>query len=84
MKGALVTFIAKVEGVAKEKFLGLSPRPRLLLPPPPIKIPGGATVRQHSQLFLVYIYSCDSCVKFSNINSGAVAGGPRGRGNGPL
>ena len=42
MKGALVTFIAKVEGVAKEKFLGLRPKSRHLLPPPPIKIPGGA------------------------------------------
>ena len=37
MKGVLVTFIAKVEGVVKEKFL-----PRHFCPPP-IKIPGGAT-----------------------------------------
>ena len=42
MKGALVTFIAKVEGVVKEKFSGAPPQASTqhLLP---IKIPGGAT-----------------------------------------
>ena len=44
MKGALVTFIAKVEGVVKEKFSGARPQTlKFLPPPPPIKIPGGAT-----------------------------------------
>ena len=42
MKGALVTFIAKVEGVVKEKFSGAEPQtPNSFAPP--IKIPDGAT-----------------------------------------
>ena len=44
MKGALVTFIAKIEGVVKEKFVGASPQTPTFFAPPPIKIPGGATV----------------------------------------
>ena len=44
MKGALVTFIAKVEGVAKEKFSGAQPQTPTSFAPPPIKIPGRATV----------------------------------------
>ena len=42
MMGALVTFIAKKEGVVKDKFSGAQPQtPKYF---PPIKIPGGATV----------------------------------------
>ena len=44
MRGALVTFIAKVEGVVKEKFSGAPPENPALFAPS-IKIPGGATVR---------------------------------------
>ena len=47
MKGALVTFIAKVEGVAKEKFSGAQPQTPTSFAPPPIKIPSGATVCDH-------------------------------------
>ena len=43
MKGALVTFIANVEGVVKEKFSGAEPQTPAFFAPPPIKIPGGAT-----------------------------------------
>ena len=43
MKGALVTFIAQVEGVVKEKFSGAEPQTPTVSTPPPIKIPGGAT-----------------------------------------
>ena len=43
MKGALVTFIAKVEGVVKEKFSGALPQTPTYFAPPPLKIPGGAT-----------------------------------------
>ena len=43
MKRALVTFIAKVEGVVKEKFSGAEPQTPTSFAPPPIKIPGGAT-----------------------------------------
>ena len=43
MKGALVMFIAKVEGMVKEEFSGAEPQtPTIFCPPPPIKIPGGA------------------------------------------
>ena len=42
MKGALVTFIAKVEGVVKEKFPGAEPQTPTSFAPP-IKIPDGAT-----------------------------------------
>ena len=42
MKGALVTFIAKVEGVVKEKFSGAPPQTQTFFSSP-IKIPGGAT-----------------------------------------
>ena len=42
MKGALVTFIAKVEGVVKEKFSGAPPQTPTSFAPP-IKIPDGAT-----------------------------------------
>ena len=41
MKGALVTFLAKVEGVVKEKLSGAEPQTPTSCPP--IKIPGGAT-----------------------------------------
>ena len=41
MKGVLVTFIAKVEGVVKEKFSEAEPQTPTF--PPPNKIPGGAT-----------------------------------------
>ena len=34
MKGALVTFIAKVEGVVNEKFSGAEPQTLTLLPTP--------------------------------------------------
>ena len=35
MKGVLVTFIAKVEGVVKEKFSGAPPQtPKFFAPPP--------------------------------------------------
>ena len=37
MKGALVTFIAKVEGVAKEKFSAAPPQTPTSLAPPPNK-----------------------------------------------
>ena len=50
MKGALVTFIAKVEGVAKEKFSGAEPQTQASFAPPPIKIPGGATEDGHDLL----------------------------------
>ena len=43
MKGELVTFIAKVEGVVKEKFSGAPSQTPTFFGPPPIKIPGGAT-----------------------------------------
>ena len=44
MNGALVTFIAKVKGVVEEKFSWPPPlTPVVFAPPPPIKIPGGAT-----------------------------------------
>ena len=43
MKGVLVTFIAKVEGVVKEKFSGAPPQTPTFFAPPQIKIPGGAT-----------------------------------------
>ena len=42
MKGALVTFIAKIEGVVKEKFSGAPPQTSTSFAPP-IKILGGAT-----------------------------------------
>ena len=42
MKGALVTFIAKVEGVVEEKFSGAEPQTPTSFAPP-IKIPDGAT-----------------------------------------
>ena len=45
MKGALVTFIVKVEGVVKEIFSGAPPQAPTFFAPPPIKIPGGATVK---------------------------------------
>ena len=46
MKGVLVTFIAKVEGVVKEKFSGAEPQtPKFFVPQ--IKIPGGATACKH-------------------------------------
>ena len=38
-----VTFIAKVNGVVKEKFSGPPPLTPVVFAPPPIKIPGGAT-----------------------------------------
>ena len=45
MKGALVTFIAKVEGVVNEKFSAALPQTPVFFAPP-IKIPGGATADQ--------------------------------------
>ena len=48
---ALVTFIAKVEGVVKEKFSGAEPQtPTQHLLPPPIKIPGGATALHNKKM----------------------------------
>ena len=44
IKGALVAFIAKVEGVVQEKFSGAPPQTPFLFAPP-IKYPGGATAR---------------------------------------
>ena len=46
MKRALVTFRAKIEGVVKEIFSGTPPQTLTFFtpPPPPIEIPGGATV----------------------------------------
>ena len=46
MKGKLVTFIAKVEGVVKEKFSGAPPQTPTVFAPP-IKIPGGATAKEY-------------------------------------
>ena len=43
MKGALVTFRAKVKGVVKEKFSAAPPQIPPVFAPLPIKIPGGAT-----------------------------------------
>ena len=43
MKGALVTLIAKVKGVVKEKFSAAQPQTPAVFAPPPIKIPGGTT-----------------------------------------
>ena len=54
MKGALVTFIVIVEGVAKEKFSGAGPQTPTSFAPPPIKIPGGATA----------YYPCKKLLKF--------------------
>ena len=44
MKGVLVSLIAKVEGVVKEKFSGATPQTPTIFAPP-IKIPGGAAAR---------------------------------------
>ena len=61
MKGALVTFIAKVEGVVKETFYGLRPRPRHFLPPPPIKIPGGATEYATPKTYVLHVTGHGGC-----------------------
>ena len=52
MNGALVTFIAKVEGVVKEKFSGAEPQTPTSFAPP-IKIPDGATEIQVFQGALI-------------------------------
>ena len=52
MKGALVTFIAKVDGVVNEKFPGAPPQTPTFFAPP-IKISGGATVSKLSVLQIV-------------------------------
>ena len=54
MKGALVTFIAKVEGVVIEKFSEALPQTRTFFAPPPIKSPGDATE-------YTIFYKKDSC-----------------------
>ena len=55
MKGALVMFIAKVEGAVKEKFSGAPPQ-TLTFPPPPIKIPGGATVANVDKIVILTMH----------------------------
>ena len=52
MRGALVTFIAKVEGVAKEKFSAAPPQtPKFFAPPPPNK----NSWRRHCSLYKILI-----------------------------
>ena len=62
MKGALVTFIAKVEGVVKEKFSGAPPRPRPRHFLPPKKIPGGATALPMSLSLFTSVWQICSCL----------------------
>ena len=54
---ALVTLIAKVEGVVKEKFSGAPPQTPTYFAPPPIKIPGGDTVPIGIRIFSDIVWS---------------------------